>query len=310
MSSAAGPLALELGVKSDPIEYRYSFDWLFALMERNGIRQLQLGSFFELYQLEDSWFRELRAKAADHGIAITSVFTAHRELGGFFEGDPRFEAVARRNFERLIEVAALVGARHVGSNPGAAYRDRMGDKAAGLARYSSHVKDLTRKACDLGLEALTLEPMSCSAEPPTTAAEIRSLMEDFAAFHAANPGTTVPVYLCGDISHGLADESKHVLEGNIELFEAGIPWMCEFHLKNTDANFGSTFGFGPEERARGIVDLSSIFALARSRSADWPLRRVVAYLEIGGPKLGRDWSDKLLGRQLEESLLHAKEALG
>jgi ribulose-phosphate 3-epimerase len=186
----------------------------------------------------------------------------------------------------------------------------MGEKTAGIARYAAHVKELSHKARDLGLEALTLEPMSCSAEPPSAAAEIRALMEDFAAYHAANPASTVPVYLCGDISHGLADEARRVVEGNVELFEAGLPWMCEFHVKNTDAVFGSTFGFGPEERSRGIVDLPSIFALSRRRDADWPVRRVVAYLEIGGPKLGRDWSDKLLARQLGESLQHAKEALG
>jgi ribulose-phosphate 3-epimerase len=287
MNPETAPFRIELGVKSDPVEYRYSYEWLFRLMERKGVRHLQLGSFFELYQLPDAWFKALRARAADHDL----------------------EAVARRNYERLVEVAALVGARHVGSNPGAVYRDRMEEKEAGIARYVGHMKELSRKARGLGLSALTVEPMSCLAEPPTTAAEIRDMMRSFAAFHAADPEGTAPVLLCGDISHGHADESRRVLEGNVELFEAGIPWMCEFHLKNTDAVFGSTFGFGPDELRRGIVDLPALFALARRREADWPVRDPVAYLEIGGPKTGRDWSDHLLGRQLEESLDYAQEAL-
>ena len=38
------------------------------------------------------------------------------------------------------------------------------------------------------------------------------------------------------------------------------------------------------------------------RAADWPVSEVVGYLEIGGPKLGRDYSDYRLEKQLGESL--------
>ena len=162
----SGDLVLELGVKSDPVEYRYSYDWLFSLMERVGVHRLQLGTFFELYQLEDSWFLDLRSRAADHGVEIASVFTAHRELGGFFTLDPRMAKVARRNYARLVEVASLLGARKVGSNPGAVFRDRMDDKAAGLRSYMDSMRELMVLARRLGLEALTVEPMSCMAEPP------------------------------------------------------------------------------------------------------------------------------------------------
>ena len=87
MAANHQPLRFELGVKSDPILYRYSYDWLFALMAGEGVRHLQMGTFFELYDLPDTWFRELRVKAADAGITISSIFTAHRELGGFFRDD-------------------------------------------------------------------------------------------------------------------------------------------------------------------------------------------------------------------------------
>ena len=310
MTAGDGRLTLELGVKSDPVEYRYSYGWLFRLMRRHGLRHLQLGSFFELYQLEDGWFLDLRELAAAQGIAISSVFTAHRELGGFFSGDQRLESVARRNYERLIEVAALLGARHAGSNPGAVFRDRMGDKAEGLRRYVRHMEELSQKARVLGLEALTVEPMSCTAEPPSTTAEIGAMMEGFRRHHEANPVSSVPVYLCGDVSHGLADREGRVVHGNMELFEYEVPWLCEFHIKNTDAMFNSTFGFSPADRERGIVDLAAVFATVRRRAADFPVREVVGYLEIGGPKLGRDYSDWQLERQLDESIDHIMEVAG
>ena len=40
-------LQLQLGVKSDPIEYRYSHPWLFQLLAEEGVRHVQLGTHFE-----------------------------------------------------------------------------------------------------------------------------------------------------------------------------------------------------------------------------------------------------------------------
>lgn len=44
---------------------------------------MQLGSFFELYSLDDDYLHQLREKVAIKGIQIKGVFTAHKELGGF-----------------------------------------------------------------------------------------------------------------------------------------------------------------------------------------------------------------------------------
>jgi ribulose-phosphate 3-epimerase len=159
----------------------------------------------------------------------------------------------------------------------------------------------------LGLKALTLEPMSCLAEPPSTPAEIRAMMEAAAACHRQCPDATVPVYLCGDISHGIADAQRRVVHGNLELFEFSIPWMAEFHFKNTDAIFNSTFGFSPEEQTRGIVDLRQVRAVIERNAGAWPVKEVVGYLEIGGPKVGRDYSDPELGGHLRASLRALKE---
>lgn len=302
-------MQIELGIKSDPIEYRYSFEWLFSLMQENEIRFLQLGSFFELYSLPDEYFYDLRALAKDYDVEIRSLFTAHRELGGFFVGDSRVEDITRKNYIRFMEVGALLGADHVGANPGAVYRDRMEHKDEGIVRYIQHMKEMMHVAYELKLKALTIEPMSSLAEPPTTPAEIQMIMEELDIYHAKHVSTTVPVYICGDVSHGFADEKKIVQFSNLELFAFSIPWMCEFHLKNTDELFNSTFGFTNEERVRGIVNIEEIKKIVNNHKTDWPVKRVIGYLEIGGPKLGRDYSDYLLKEQLIGSLSHIKSVL-
>jgi ribulose-phosphate 3-epimerase len=299
----------ELGVKSDPIEYRYSFEWLFALMRDCKVLNLQLGSFFELYSLEDSYFLDLRSAAASYGIVIRSVFTSHRELGGFFAGDRRLERVARRNYERLIEVAALVGASYVGSNPGSVFRDRMAAKEEGIQCYLRHMKELMAYAKTLDLEGLSIEPMSCSAEPPSFPTEIKRMVQELSAHHEHESETTVPVYLCSDISHGFADQGGKIIYSNVDLFEANIRHSCEFHIKNTDTVYGSTFGFTSEDIGRGIVDLDVLMEIVHRHWTEWPVPLLVGYLEIGGPKLGRDYSDLQLEGQLVESIASIRSAM-
>jgi sugar phosphate isomerase/epimerase len=296
-------LTIEIGVKSDPIEYRYSYEWLFQVMREEGVHHLQLGTFFEMYQLPDEWFLELRALAERHRISITSIFTAHRELGGFFRREPGWESVARKNYERLIEIGALVGAESVGSNPGAVLRDRPGDKTAGVKNYLKHMNELMHTAHACGLKRLCIEPMSCLAEPPTLPDELVSMAEDLLNYHREHAGT-VPVGYCSDVSHGYADSLGQVVFSNTALFEASLPYLAEVHLKNTDARFDSTFGFTESERNRGIVDLRSVRDILERNAETIPLDRIVCYLEIGGPKLGRDYSDARLEQMLRESLRH------
>ena len=293
---------VELGIKSDPIEYRYSFQWLFALMEKLDLHHVQLGSWFEMYFLPDRYFTRLRRVAQDHGVTITSCFSAHRELGGILLPDPDVRQVAMDAYTRFLEIGALLGAQSVGASIGAVPRDRMETKAEGISRAMSALEELSRRARGLGLSAVTIEPMSCMAEPPTTPDEIAHIMEHFERYHAADPGGTVPVLLCGDVSHGVADPDGRVVHGNLELFEMEVPWLWEFHIKNTDEVFGSTFGFGCEECARGIVDLDEVWSVIRRNAARFPRATTVGYLEINGPKLGRDYADHLLGPQLTESI--------
>jgi ribulose-phosphate 3-epimerase len=298
---------IELGIKSDAIEYRYSFEWLFDLMAEHGIKYMQLGSFFEMYSLDDDYFYNLKEKATERGLQIKSTFTAHRELGGFFVGDLYMEKVARKNFEKFITIASILGADYCGSNPGAVYRDKFYQKDDGISCYLSHMKELQHLAYERGLKGLTMEPMSCMAEPPTTPQEMSYMIGTLNEYHKKNILNTVPFYLCGDISHGLANESQQVIHSNMELFVHAIPMMAEFHFKNTDAIFSSTFGFSDEEKQRGIVNLQDVKKIIETHLELFPVKNPIGYLEISGPKTGRDYSDRLLRKSLSESLLALKK---
>ena len=149
--------------------------------------------------------------------------------------------------------------------------------------------------------------MSCLSEPPTLPEECADLMRELAAYHDAH-ADTVPVYFCGDISHGYADRERRVVHDNWSLFEAQIPRMCEFHFKNTDAVFNSTFGFGEDERKRGIVDLARLRALIETNADAFPIEDVTGYLELNNVKMGRDYTDCILGPYLGESLAALKQA--
>lgn len=160
-------LEFPVSAKTDPIEYRFTYEWLFRIMAEEGIHYVQLGTFSELHHLPNDFFITLRQLAEGYQISIASVFTAHRELGRFFrDAHPAWEGVARRNYERLIEVGALVGAQSVGSNPGAVVRDRLDFQDEGVQRGVRCMKELMGYAHKLAAPCLTIEPMSCLAEPP------------------------------------------------------------------------------------------------------------------------------------------------
>lgn len=299
---------VQLGIKSDPIQTRYSFDWLFDLLQSEGVQYVQLGAFFEMFHMdEDGYFHTLREKAEHRSLKIKSMFSAYREFGGFFYGDIHMEKASRKMYEKYIHIAGVLGLDYAGTNPGAVYRDQMGKKQQGIDTYLKHMKELQHLAYEKGLKAFVIEPMSCMAEPPTTPDEMDFMIGTLNDYYAQNPSNTVPVWLCGDISHGLADAHKNIVHSNIELFEHAIPMMCEFHFKNTDSIYNSTFGFSEEERKKGIIDLQEVKQLCEDNKDKWPVEEVVGYLEIGGPKIGRDYSDPLLENELRESLRAIKE---
>ncbi|MEW5816026.1 MAG: hypothetical protein AB1798_11620, partial [Spirochaetota bacterium] len=144
---------------------------------------------------------------------------------------------------------------------------------------------------------------------------VTSILKDYMvntlnAEHRKNPAVTVPFYICGDISHGLANKGEKVIHSNTMLFEYAIPYMAEFHFKNTDSIFHSTFGFSDGEIKKGVIDLNEMKELIYRNSDKWPVEEVVGYLGIPGPKLGRDYSDYKLKKMLEDSLGNLKRVFG
>ncbi|XOV90938.1 MAG: TIM barrel protein [Bacteroidota bacterium] len=294
---------IKLGIKTDPITTRYSFDWLFDLLVEEGIKFVQLGAFFEMFHMDsDDYFLRLREKAEKRELKIKSMFSAYREFGGFFYDDPEMEKATRKMYEKYIQIAGILGLDYAGTNPGAVYRDQFEKKDKGIEVYLSHMKELQSLAYENGLKAFNIEPMSSMAEPPTTPQEMDYMIGVLNDYHKAHASSTVPVWLCGDISHGLADKDQKIQYDNLTLFRHAIPMMSEFHFKNTDKVFGSTFGFSEQELESGIIDLNEIKRICEEHKDRWPVQEVVGYLEIGGPKVGRDYSDPLLGDALRSSL--------
>jgi len=299
-------LTLQLGVKTDPVEYRFSYEWLFRLMAEEGVQHAQLGSFFEMTLLPDEFFVYLRKQAERYGVRVSSVFTTHRELGGCLRSEPGWEDVTRRTFRRFLEIGALLGADTVGGNAGAVLRDQMYKKNEGVTRYLHFIKDMLSYAHHCGVPCVTIEPMSCLAEPPTLPEEIRAWGEELTAYHAAFPEHTAAFGYCVDVAHGYADQNGRVVWDHMQLLEAALPYTRALHLKNTDQLYEATFGFTEEERERGIIQIAAVRDLVLSNANKVPTDTLVGYLEIGGPKLGRDYSDYKLERQLRESFRYLK----
>jgi ribulose-phosphate 3-epimerase len=277
-------------------------------MAEEDIHYVQLGTFFELYHLPDEYFADLRRLAEAYDVRIASMFTTHRELGGILRDEhPAWEGVARRNYERLIEVAALLGAQHVGSNMGALVRDRMGFKQEGMRRHVSHMKELLGYAYQQGVACLTMEPMSCLAEPPTLPDEIGGVAEELLAHHNRHPNQTAAFGYCVDVAHGYVDRDFNLVWDNYQLLEATLPYVREVHLKNTDAHFDVVFGFSASERERGIVQVEAVRDYLIQNAGLIPVRELIGYLELGGPKRGRDYADAELEEQLRVSLRYLRE---
>lgn len=300
-------LKVHLGVKSDPIENRFSFDWLFNLLNNLDIRYLQIGSFFELLVLDDGYFEKLREKAQEKNIIIKSLFTAHREIGGFFRKDKYLESAARKIFERYIHIGSILGVDYVGSGGGSVLRDMLYYKEKGINCFLTHMKELMKIGKSKNLKGLSIEIMSCAAEPPATPKEIDYITESLNEYHFAHKESTVPVYLLGDISHGYVNKHEQIIYSNYEIFEHAIPHMVEFHIKNTDKIYNETFGFTPEELKKGTIDLLMLKKLIYDNKDIWPKNEIFGYFEIPGPKIGRDYSDYKLEYMLAESLKKLKK---
>ncbi len=170
------------------------------------------------------------------------------------------------------------------------------------------MKELLHYAHEKQVSFLTIEPMSCAAEPPTFPNEVNLICSELTDYHLRHLQTTSMVGCCVDTSHGYADRKEVVRWSNMQLIEAALPYITEMHLKNTCSTYNSTFGFTKAERVKGIVNVSEIRNFLLKNTHKLPVKSLIGYLEISGPKLGRDYSDYQLEQLLRESLRYLKQA--
>ncbi|MCS7261736.1 MAG: hypothetical protein NZ765_13340, partial [Anaerolineae bacterium] len=90
------------------------------------------------------------------------------------------------------------------------------------------------------------------------------------------------------------------------LLQTALPHTYALHLKNTDQYYEATLGFTEEERERGIIQIAAVRELVLAHADQIPVDTLVGYLEVSGPKLGRDYSDHKLEKQLRESFRYLK----
>jgi ribulose-phosphate 3-epimerase len=83
--------------------------------------------------------------------------------------------------------------------------------------------------------------------------------------------------------------------------------LSELHLKNTDRHFEAVFGFSPTEREKGIIQVGAIRDYLVQNADVIPVKELIGYLELGGPKRGRDYSDSKLEGELRVSLRYLRE---
>ena len=146
--------------------------------------------------------------------------------------------------------------------------------------------------------------MSSLYELPSTPEEVREhRARSWATWHAAHAATTVPLQLCGDISHGVADadgtgrarqleplRDADPVDAGVSLQEHGRHLQLDVRLRPGGAGSRASSTL---HRLKGLID---------ANAGRFPCGEVTGYLEIGGPKLGREYSDRHLERMLVESL--------
>ena len=304
-------MTVHVGVKSDPIENRYSFDWLFGLMAEQHVGWLQLGSSFPFFHAEAEWFRDLSRRAERRGIRIESTYSSYREMTGFFAADPHLEAASRFAWERLIQVAVVggrlfrgielrLGAPRPPRREGARPRAVLPPPEGALAhREGRRPLGAVHRAHVVALRA-AIDPRGDGPGDPG---------------NGRVPRGRSPPARCPSSSAPTSPTASRTATGGWW----STTGACSRRASRTRASStsrtpttGSTGPSGSPRRSarRGIVDLERFRALIDANADRFPVQELVGYLELPGPKTGRDYTDNLLGSALGESLAALKAVFG
>ena len=207
------------------------------------------------------------AACARHGARVTTTFTGnYTRLNSLCHPDPDVRAHWRAWLERLIDIAADLGAKATGSQIGIlTYLDDQ-DPARRADRFKvarDHWHGLAAHAKARGLDCLMWEPMSVTREFGET---IEACWRDH---EALNEGAPLPILINVDIDHGDVTSTNPADTDPYAWAEAFARVSPVVHIKQSSMDKGGHRPFTAEYNAKGRVQPE----------------KLVAALEAGG---GRD----------------------
>jgi len=227
-------------------------EWARVVAVEMGLHSVQLVSDL----LNPLWPRDVLeaqtgrvlAAVAKYDITIHTLMTGGlTRLGLLMSPYEELRAMWFTWYKRFIDLAAVLGARAVGSHLGIlSFRD-LND----LTRYRARVdeaialwQELSFYAQEKGLAYLFFETMSIPREMGYTVEEAQAL------YTRLNERAGVPIRLCLDVGH-----APHPAERDpylwLERLGAFAPLI---HLQQTEQGHSRHWPFTPEYNARGIVE--------------------------------------------------------
>ncbi len=242
-----------------------------AIVEEIGLERIQLTPEI----LSPDWpaaviadhVRRWTLACARHGARVTTTFTGnYTRLNSLCHPDPAVRAHWRAWLERLIDIAADLGARATGSQIGIlTYADDRDPerRAERFAAARDHWHELAAHAKARGLECLMWEPMSVRREFGQT---IRACKLDHAFL---NEGSPLPILINADIDHGdvtspdPADTDPYAWARELASLSPVV------HIKQSSMDKGGHRPFTAEYNANGrVIPEKLIAALAAGGGTD------------------------------------------
>jgi len=239
------------------------------IVARSGARYVQLTADLLDVRLPERLVakqaEDIASACAQRGLTITSLFTgAFTRVNHLAHPDADVRKWWQGYFRLLIDVAASLGAKSVGSHPGIlSARDDENPRVREI-RVQQNIEGwhaLAAHAAQAGLQFLLWEPMSISREQGHTIAEARKLQDRL------NDGPAVPIMVCLDVDHGDVSSTN-------PRDTDPYAWLQEFaldapvvHLKQSSTNKGGHWPFTKEHNANGRIVPMKVVETLRSNGA-------------------------------------------
>ncbi|ATY16984.1 sugar phosphate isomerase/epimerase (plasmid) [Amycolatopsis sp. AA4] len=232
--------------------------WAAFVREDLGLDRVQF-----TFDLLDPWWpdeqrarlaRRVRDAAAAHNLIIDSCFVglAHYVPSGLLDPDADARAAALTWWQRAIDLTAELGAPAVGGPMGtiseadAADPDRRADRQDELV---DHLERLARRATEVGVRELLVEPTPILREYPASIDHCQTLLNTLRGRGVDNVGLTL------DTGHALF-KRLHGADAGIESWIHNLgPRIRQIHLDNTDGRGDPHWGW---PHPQGTFDVGAL----------------------------------------------------